>query len=159
MSPNINVKPQNENRKREPGVTLGSARLALGLKRPSRVFRPSASTAENLRFFFFRGRRKSFFSAVRGELCASVGIFARALTPRPPPRDHGDVMEKSRNVTDRDGRGGRGGILHRPPSLLCSSLLLRLFVQSRQRQRQKMRKAFCAGEARWRRRGRETGLP
>lgn len=52
-------------------------------------------------------------------------------------------MEKSRNVTDRDGRGGRGGrggILHRPPSLLCSSLLLCLFVQSRQRQRQKMRK-------------------
>lgn len=126
-----------------------SARLALRLKRlrverPSRVFRPSASAAENLRFFF-GGWRKSFFSAVRGELCASVGIFARALAP--PARDHGDVMEKSRNVTDRDGRGGRGGILHRPPSLLCSSLLLRLFVQSRHRQRQKMRKAFCAGEA------------
>lgn len=106
--------------------------------------------------FFFSWGWKSFFPNAKRRAVCECGHICWSSRLSLLPGDHGDVMEKSRNVTDRDGRGG---ILHRPPSLLCLSLLLRLFVQSRQRQRQKTRKAFCAGEAWWKRRGRKTGLP
>lgn len=101
-----------------------SARLALRLKRlrverPSRVFRPSASTAENLRFFLGGGvAEKLLFRGERRAVCECGYICSSSRPRRPGPwRRHGEKQE-----CDRQGRTRR--TRRNPASASVSSLLV-----------------------------------
>lgn len=99
------------------------ARFALRLKRlrverPSRVFRPSASAAGNLRFFFRGVAEKLLFRGERRAVCECGYICSSSRPPRPGPwRRHGEKQE-----CDRQGRTRR--TRRNPASASVSSLLV-----------------------------------